>query len=229
MKKTGIKTNKSWEETLTIALPKGRILKETAALFKAAGFDFSELLQDDRKLLYEDPVEGLRFMILRNQDIPTYVEYGAADLGIAGRDILIEQAKDLYEPLDLGIGACRMMVAEPAELVKRDNPRHWTHIRVATKYPNITLKHFLNKGIQAEIIKLYGSIELAPLLGLSERIVDLVQTGETLRKNGLVEVEDIMQVTSKLICNRASLKTKPKRVKELVERLGKAVGAKAKG
>jgi len=229
MKKTGTKISKTWEETLTIALPKGRILKETAALFKAAGFDFSELLQDDRKLLYEDPVEGLRFMILRNQDIPTYVEYGAADLGIAGRDILIEQAKDLYEPLDLGIGACRMMVAEPRELCERDNPRHWTHIRVATKYPNITLKHFLNKGIQAEIIKLYGSIELAPLLGLSERIVDLVQTGETLRKNGLVEVEDIMQVTSKLICNRASLKTKPKRVKELVERLAKAVGAKAKG
>lgn len=216
------------DDTLTIALPKGRILKETAALFRAAGYDFSELLQDDRKLLYEDPVEGLRFMILRNQDIPTYVEYGAADLGIAGRDTLIEQAKDLYEPLDLGIGVCRMMVAEPRELGERDNPRHWTHIRVATKYPNITLRHFLNKGIQVEIIKLYGSIELAPLLGLSERIVDLVQTGETLRKNGLVEVEDIMQVSSKLICNRASLKTKPKRVKEFVERMTKAVEAKAK-
>ncbi|MBI5562875.1 MAG: ATP phosphoribosyltransferase [Deltaproteobacteria bacterium] len=221
-------TKRPWEETLTIALPKGRILKEASLLFRAAGFDFSELLQDDRRLIYEDAAEGLRFMILRNQDIPTYVEYGAADLGIAGKDTLVEQAKDLYEPLDLGIGACRMIVAEPRELGARDNPRHWTHIRVATKYPNITLRHFLGKGIQVDIIKLYGSIELAPLLGLSERIVDLVQTGETLRKNGLVEVEDIMQVTSKLICNRASLKTKPKKVKDLVERMGRAVGAKAK-
>lgn len=229
MKTIDTTKKRNLDDTLTIALPKGRILKETAALFKAAGYDFSELLKDDRKLLYEDPVEGLRFMILRNQDIPTYVEYGAADLGIAGRDTLIEQARDLYEPLDLGIGVCRMMVAEPRELGEHDNPRHWTHIRVATKYPNITLKHFLNKGIQVEIIKLYGSIELAPLLGLSERIVDLVQTGETLRKNGLVEVEDIMQVSSKLICNRASLKTKPKRVKEFVERMAKAVAAKAKG
>jgi len=215
-------------ETLTIALPKGRILKETSLLFKDAGFDFSNILKDDRRLIFEDVAEGFRFMILRNQDIPTYVEHGAADLGIAGRDTLIEQAKDLYEPLDLSIGACRMVVAEPKELRESDNPRHWTHIRVATKYPNITLRHFLTKGIQAEIIKLYGSIELAPLLGLSERIVDLVQTGETLRKNGLVEVETIMQITSKLVCNRASLKTKPKRVKDLVERLGRAVAARKK-
>lgn len=221
--KKGNLTDTPWEDTLTIALPKGRILKETYKLFKAAGFDFSDLLHDDRKLLYEDPDTKLRFMILRNQDVPTYVEYGAADMGIAGKDVLIEQAKDLYEPLDLGIGACRMVVAEPQELKAHDNPRHWTNIRVATKYPSITKKHFLNKGIQAEIIKLYGSIELAPLLGLSERIVDLVQTGETLRKNGLVEVETIMQVSSKLVCNRASLKTKPKRVKDLVERLGAAV------
>lgn len=216
-------TNRSWEDTLTIAMPKGRILKEAAALFRAAGFDLTELLHDERKLIFENITEGLRFMVIRSQDVPTYVEYGAADMGIAGRDVLIEQAKDLYEPIDLCIGACRMAVAEPTELKAHDNPRHWTHIRVATKYPNITLKHFLGKGIQVEIIKLYGSIELAPLLGLSERIVDLVQTGETLRKNGLVEVETIMQITSKLVCNRASLKTKPKRVKDLVDRLSKAV------
>lgn len=226
-KKTEIK-KRPLEETLTIALPKGRILKETSILFKDAGFDFSNILKDDRRLIFEDVAEGFRFMILRNQDIPTYVEHGAADLGIAGRDTLIEQAKDLYEPLDLNIGACRMVVAEPKELRASDNPRHWTHIRVATKYPDITLRHFLAKGIQVEIIKLYGSIELAPLLGLSERIVDLVQTGETLRKNGLVEVETIMQITSKLVCNRASLKTKPKRVKDLVERLGRAVSARGK-
>lgn len=214
---------KSLENTLTIALPKGRILKEALTIFKAAGVDFSEILQDERKLIFENIAEGLRFMVIRSQDVPTYVEYGAADMGIAGKDVLLEQSKDLYEPLDLGIGACRMMVAEPKELGATDNPRHWTHIRVATKYPNITLKHFLSKGIQVEIIKLYGSIELAPLLGLSERIVDLVQTGETLRKNGLVEVEDVMPITSKLVCNRASLKTKPKRVKDLVDRLSRAV------
>lgn len=216
------------EETLTIALPKGRILKEALTIFKAAGVDFSEILQDERKLIFENIAEGLRFMVIRSQDVPTYVEYGAADMGIAGKDVLLEQGKDLYEPLDLGIGACRMMVAEPKELGESDNPRHWTHIRVATKYPNITLKHFLDKGIQVEIIKLYGSIELAPLLGLSERIVDLVQTGETLRKNGLVEVEDVMPITSKLVCNRASLKTKPKRVKDLVDRLGQAVSGGGK-
>lgn len=223
------KTRRPWEETLTIAMPKGRIIKEAVGLFKTAGVDFSEVLKDERRLIFENPAEGLRFMVIRSQDVPTYVEYGAADLGIAGKDVLLEQGKDLYEPLDLGIGACRMMVAEPKELGNHDNPKHWTHIRVATKYPNITLKHFLNKGIQVEIIKLYGSIELAPLLGLSERIVDLVQTGETLRKNGLVEVEDVMQITSKLVCNRASLKTKAKRIKELVDRLGKAVNLTKKG
>ncbi|MBI2411913.1 MAG: ATP phosphoribosyltransferase [Deltaproteobacteria bacterium] len=216
---------KNLNDTLTLALPKGRILKEAATLFKAAGVDFSEIMQDERKLIFENIAEGLRFMVIRSQDVPTYVEYGAADIGIAGKDVLMEQQKDLYEPLDLKIGACRMMVAEPRELVQKDNPRHWTHIRVATKYPNITLKYFLDKGIQVEIIKLYGSIELAPLLGLSERIVDLVQTGETLRKNGLVEVETITDISSKLVCNRASLKTKPKRVKDLVERLTKAVAA----
>ncbi|MBI5827895.1 MAG: ATP phosphoribosyltransferase [Deltaproteobacteria bacterium] len=216
---------RTWEDTLTIALPKGRILKEASALFKATGMDFSVLLHDERKLIYEDVAGGLRFMVIRSQDVPTYVEYGAADLGIAGKDVLMEQGKDLYEPLDLGIGACRMVVAEPRELGVRDNPGRWTHIRVATKYPNITLKHFIGKGIHVEIIKLYGSIELAPLLGLSERIVDLVQTGETLKKNGLIEVEDVMRITSRLVCNRASLKTKPKRVKEVVEKLSRAVVA----
>ncbi|HHL39831.1 MAG TPA: ATP phosphoribosyltransferase [Deltaproteobacteria bacterium] len=208
---------------LTIALPKGRILKEAAGLFRRAGVDVSGAVSDQRRLIHEYPGEGLRFMIVRGQDVPTYVEHGAADLGIAGGDVLTEQDKDLYEPLDLRIGYCRMVVAEPAELSGRDNPMHWTHIRVATKFPNITLGHFLARGIQVDIIKLYGSIELAPLLGLSERIVDLVQTGETLRKNGLVEVEEIMEVTSRLVCNRASLKTKPRRIREFVERLAGAV------
>jgi len=208
---------------LTIALPKGRILNEAVALFKKIGIDCSDVIEDSRKLIFENKKDRIRFMVIRSQDVPTYVEYGAADVGIAGKDVLLEQERDIYEPLDLGIGFCRMVVAEPKELGTKDNPRHWTHIRVATKYPNITLKHFMNKGIQVEIIKLYGSIELAPLLGLSERIVDLVQTGETLRRNGLVEVEEIMKVTSKLICNRASLKTKPDRIKAIVDGLKKAI------
>ena len=211
------------KETLTIALPKGRMLKEAIRLLKKASIDAEGILKDERRLIFDDIAEGLRFMIVRAQDVPAYVEYGAADAGIAGRDVLTEQAKDLYEPLDLGIGRCRMVVAEPKELSRRDNPGAWTRIRVATKYPNITLKHFLNKGIQVDIIKLYGSIELAPLLGLSERIVDLVETGETLKKNGLVVVEEIMQISSKLVCNRASLKTKPKAIKRLVEVFSKAV------
>ncbi|HBR18194.1 MAG: ATP phosphoribosyltransferase [Deltaproteobacteria bacterium RIFCSPLOWO2_12_FULL_43_16] len=204
---------------LTIALPKGRILKEAVVLFKKIGIDCSDVTEDSRKLIFENKKDHIRFMVIRSQDVPTYVEYGAADVGIAGKDVLLEQEKDIYEPLDLGIGFCRMVVAEPKELGKKDNPRHWTHIRVATKYPNITLKYFLDKGIQVEIIKLYGSIELAPILGLSERIVDLVATGETMKRNGLVEVEEIMKVTSKLICNRASLKTKPERIRELVDGL----------
>jgi ATP phosphoribosyltransferase len=198
-------------------------MKETLALFERAGIDTSFASSNDRRLIFEDPKEGLRFMIVRGQDVPTYVEYGAADLGVAGRDVLVEQARDLYEPLDLGIGRCRMVVAEPAELKEIDNPSLWTHIRVATKYPEITIKHFLSKGIQVEIIKLYGSIELAPLLGLSERIVDLVETGETLKSNGLVEVETIMEITSTMVCNRASLKTRPRRIKEFIERLSAVI------
>jgi ATP phosphoribosyltransferase len=214
------------DKGLTIALPKGRILKEAVQLFERASIDLSPMLRDERRLIFDNIAKGLRVMVVRSQDVPTYVEYGAADLGIAGRDVLTEQAKDLYEPLDLGIGRCRMVVAEPKALSAVDDPKRWTHVRVATKYPNITLKHFLEKGIQVEIIRLYGSIELAPLLGLSERIVDLVETGETLKQNGLVEVEEIMEISSKLVCNRASLKTNPKAIKALVERLEKAVPEK---
>ncbi len=210
-------------DILTIALPKGRILKDAAGLFRAAGVDFSQIFQDKRKLISETLAEGLRFMIVRSQDVPTYVEYGAADLGIAGCDVLLEQDLDLYEPLDLQIGKCRMMIAEPAELAGVESPANWTHMKVASKYPNITTRYFQEKGVQVEIIKLYGSIELAPLLGLSDRIVDLVETGETLKKNGLVEVETMMEISSKLVCNRASLKMKPKRIKGLVERLARAV------
>jgi len=208
---------------ITIAIPKGRILQESVALFKKIGIDCDELLSDTRKLIFENPVQRMRYMIVRATDVPTYVEYGCADLGIVGKDTLLEQDKDLYEPLDLKFGYCRMMVAEPAELSRDDDPAGWSNIRIATKYPNFTEKCFTRKGIQVEIIKLYGSIELAPLVGLSERIVDLVSTGETLKQNGLVEVETIAEITTRLIVNRASLKTKHKRITEIIEGLEKHV------
>jgi ATP phosphoribosyltransferase len=208
---------------ITIAIPKGRILQDSVALFGKIGISCSELLGDTRKLIFENRAQRMRYMIVRATDVPTYVEYGCADLGIVGKDTLLEQEKDLYEPLDLKFGYCRMVVAEPAELSRNDDPAGWTSIRIATKYPNFTEKYFTGKGVQVEIIKLYGSIELAPLVGLSERIVDLVSTGETLKQNGLVEVETIAEITTRLIVNRASLKTKHKRITEIIEGLEKQV------
>ncbi|RII28940.1 MAG: ATP phosphoribosyltransferase [Geobacter sp.] len=211
------------KDFITIAIPKGRILQESVALFKKIGIDCEELLSDTRKLIFDDPVQKMRYMIVRATDVPTYVEYGCADLGIVGKDTLLEQEKDLYEPLDLKFGYCRMMVAEPAELSRNDDPSGWTNIRIATKYPNFTEKYFARKGVQVEIIKLYGSIELAPLVGLSERIVDLVSTGETLKQNGLVEVETIAEITTRLVVNRASMKTKYQRITEIIQGLEKHV------
>jgi ATP phosphoribosyltransferase len=204
---------------ITIAIPKGRILQDSVALFRKIGIDCEELLSDTRKLIFENRLQRMRYMIVRATDVPTYVEYGSADLGIVGKDTLLEQEKDLYEPLDLRFGFCRMVVAEPAELSRNDDPAGWTSIRIATKYPNFTEKYFTRKGVQVEIIKLYGSIELAPLVGLSERIVDLVSTGETLKQNGLVEVETIAEITTRLIVNRASLKTKHQRITEIIDGL----------
>lgn len=208
---------------ITIAIPKGRILEESVELFGKIGIDCAELLSNSRKLIFENTQQKMRYMIVRATDVPTYVEYGAADLGIVGKDTLMEQEKDVYEPLDLKFGYCRMMVAEPAGLAQNDDPSRWTNIRIATKYPHVTEKYFAAKGIQIELIKLYGSIELAPLVGLSERIVDLVSTGETLKQNGLVEVETIAEITTRLIVNRASLKTKQRRISEIIEGLEKLV------
>jgi ATP phosphoribosyltransferase len=210
-------------DSITIAIPKGRILHDSVALFRKIGIDCDELLSDTRKLIFENPKQKMRYMIVRATDVPTYVEYGCADLGIVGRDTLLEQQKDLYEPLDLKFGYCRLVVAEPAELSRTDDPSSWTNIRIATKYPNVTEKYFAGKGVQVEIVKLYGSIELAPLVGLSERIVDLVSTGETLRQNGLVEVETIAEITCRLIVNRGSLKTKHKRITQILEGLEKHI------
>ena len=208
---------------ITIAIPKGRILQDSVVLFRKIGIDCEELLSDTRKLIFENRSQRMHYMIVRATDVPTYVEYGCADLGIVGKDTLLEQEKDLYEPLDLRFGYCRMVVAEPAELSRNDDPAGWTSIRIATKYPNFTEKYFTRKGVQVEIIKLYGSIELAPLVGLSERIVDLVSSGETLKQNGLVEVETIAEITTRLIVNRASLKTRHKRITEIIEGLEKHI------
>ncbi|MCK4536810.1 MAG: ATP phosphoribosyltransferase, partial [Desulfuromonadales bacterium] len=174
---------------LTFALPKGRIMQDSMSLFGKIGITCPEMAESNRKLVFENREDKFRFMAVRAQDVPTYVEYGSADIGVVGKDTLLEQNRDLYEPLDLQFGYCRLVVAEPAELRRDDDPAGWSNIRVATKYPNVTERFFAEKGIQVELIKLYGSIELAPIVGLAERIVDLVSTGATFRDNGLVEVE----------------------------------------
>ena len=211
---------------LTLALPKGRLLPRALELLGALGVRGLDV--DSRRLLLTDPAAGLRFVYLKPADIPTYVQYGAADLGIVGKDILAEQEPDVYEPVDLGFGACRLVVAEPRELWERDDPARWSWVRVATKYPTLTERYFSARGIQVEMIRLDGSIELAPLVGLAERIVDLVQSGETLRANGLVEVAQIMASTARLIVNRASLKTAHGRVNALIEAVRQELAAGAR-
>ena len=171
---------------LTVALPKGRLLEPAVDLLRELGV--SAIDPDSRKLIFRDPGRGLEILLLKPADVPAYVTHGAADLGIVGKDILLEQEPDVYEPLDLGFGFCRLVVAEPRELWEHDDPSKWSWVRVATKYPRLTEDYFSSRGIQVEIVRLDGSIELAPLVGLAERIVDLVQSGETLRANGLVEI-----------------------------------------
>jgi ATP phosphoribosyltransferase len=208
---------------LILAMPKGRILEEAAAIFAAAGYDLSPALGDSRKLVHD--CGALRVLILRSSDVPTYVAHGAADLGVAGSDVLDEQARDLYEPIDLGIGRCRMVVAERADAPVDE--RSQMHIRIATKYPRITRGWLERRGLTAEVIKLSGSIELGPLTGLADRIVDITQTGETLRQNGLREVETICDISSRLVVNPASLKLRADEVSRLLARLERAVDTAA--
>lgn len=215
-------------DMITFALPKGRIMQDSMELFGKIGITCPEMEENNRKLVFENREHGYRFMAVRATDVPTYVEYGCADIGVVGKDTLLEQGKDLYEPLDLKFGYCRLVVAEPKELVQDDDPANWSNIRVATKYPNVTEKYFAAKGVQVELIKLYGSIELAPLVGLSERIVDLVSTGATLRDNGMVEVETIAEVTTRLIVNRASLKTKHQRISKIIDDLEQVISDEVK-
>jgi len=205
---------------LTLALPKGRLLRPALDLLRRAGFE--GLPEDEsRRLLFADRSGALRLLILKPLDVPTYVEHGAADVGIVGKDVLLEQEPDVYEPLDLGFGLCRLVVAEPRELWERDDPAKWSWVRVATKYPRLTEQYFSARGVQVEIVRLDGSIELAPLVGLAERIVDLVQSGETLRANGLVEVAEITRSTARLIVNRAAMKTEYAAINDLIAQLRK--------
>ena len=208
---------------LTLALPKGRLLEPAIELLRDLGV--SAVDPESRKLIFTDPGRGLEILLLKPADVPAYVTYGAADLGIVGKDILLEQEPDVYEPLDLGFGFCRLVVAEPRELWERDDPSKWSWVRVATKYPRLTEQYFSSRGIQVEIVRLDGSIELAPLVGLAERIVDLVQSGETLRANGLVEVAEITRSTARVIVNRASMKTEYAAVTQLVEDMRAKLGA----
>jgi ATP phosphoribosyltransferase len=206
---------------MILALPKGRILEEAAAVFARAGYDLSPVLSDSRKLVQE--CGAIRVLILRSSDVPTYVAHGAADLGIVGSDVLDEEGRELYEPLDLGIGRCRMIVAERADA--RLDERAQAHIRVASKYPKTTRAYLQRKGLTAEVIKLSGAIELGPLTGLCDRIVDITQTGETLRQNGLVEVDTVAQVSSRLVVNPARLKLDGDRLGALIDALEHAVHA----
>ncbi len=204
---------------IILALPKGRILDESAAVFAKAGYDLGPVFGDSRRLVHE--CGPLRVLVLRNSDIATYVAHGAADLGVVGSDVLVEEGRELFEPLDLGIGRCRMIVAERVDA--RVDDRALSHLRVATKYPRTTKDYLLRKGITAEVIKLSGAIELGPLTGLCDRIVDITQTGETLRQNGLVEVDTVAEVSSRLVVNPARLKLDGDRLGALVDALERVV------
>ncbi len=203
---------------LTIAMPKGRILKEALGLLHNAGIDVPTHIADSRKLTVKLPVEGLSFFLAKPTDVPTYVEYGVADLGIVGKDVLLEEGRDVYELLDLQISPCRISIAALPD---------WQpvlHPRVATKYPRLTERYFRGLGQQVEVIRLNGSVELAPLIGLADRIVDVVSTGQTLKENGLVELKQITSVTARLIANRGSYRMKRNAIGILEEKLALAVG-----
>jgi len=213
-------------EALIMALPNGRILAEVMPLLKRAGIEPELAFTDpkSRKLRFSTSDPGLDLIRVRSFDVASFVAFGAAQLGVAGNDVLMEfDYSEIYAPLDLDIGHCRMAVATPGEEAGEEDPRSWSHIRVATKYPEITRRHFAARGVQAECIKLNGAVELAPKLGLCRHIVDLVQTGATLMANGLVEIEHIADVTSRLIVNRPALKTRPEEVGRWIDRLRDAV------
>jgi ATP phosphoribosyltransferase len=207
---------------LTIAVPKGRVQKALSALLAKAGLDAGALDGDDRRLVRDSADGQMRFLLLKPDDVPTYVEFGAADIGISGRDVLLERRYDLYQPLDLGIGRCRMVVAAPlGHTVMPDVPR------VATKYPRITNEYFAARGRQVEVIFVQGSVELAPLVGLADLIVDLVETGSTLRENQLGVIEEVAMISSVLVANRAAYKLRSSEIAPLIDALAAASDGRA--
>jgi ATP phosphoribosyltransferase len=212
---------------IILAVPKGRLLGEALPLLKRAGIVPEAAFADEesRALRFSTSDPAISLIRVRAFDVATFVAHGAAQLGIVGSDVIEEFAySELYAPVDLGIGHCRISVAEPADMAAGDDPRRWSHVRVATKYPNLTRRHFEARGVQAECVKLNGAMELAPTLGLSSRIVDLVSSGRTLRENGLVEVDVIAEVSARLIVNRVAFKTRPE-VVAMVDAFRSAVDA----
>jgi ATP phosphoribosyltransferase len=215
-------------ETLVLAVPKGRILGELAPLLRRAGIEPEAAFADEnaRQLRFTTNHDRLEIIRVRSFDVATFVAFGAAQLGVAGNDVIMEfDYPELYAPVDLGIGRCRLSVAAPRTLVAEDDPARWSHIRVATKYPAITRRHFAQRGVQAECIRLSGAMELAPGLGLCRRIVDLVSSGATLAANDLVEVEKIAEVSSRLIVNRAALKTRTRDLGHWIDRFREVANA----
>ena len=209
---------------LTLALSKGRIFDDTLPLLASAGITVLDDPEKSRKLILATNRPDLRVVLVRASDVPTYVQYGGADLGVAGKDVLIEHGEEgLYQPLDLKIARCRMSVAVRADFDYASAVRQGSRIRVATKYTQIARQHFADKGVHVDLIKLYGSMELAPLTGLADAIVDLVSTGSTLKANNLVEVEHIMDISSRLVVNQAALKLRREPVRALIDVFGKAV------
>jgi len=205
---------------LTIALSKGRLTELSVKLFEGIGFDCSELKDSSRKLIFTDEKNKVKFFLAKPSDVPTYVEYGAADIGIVGKDTLMEEGRHLYEVLNLGFGACKMVVAGPAEL--KGKLDQLTNKRVATKYPRIAREYFEHTRRESiEVIKLNGSVELAPLVGLSEVIVDLVESGRTLRENGLVVLETIADISARMVVNRVSMKMESERINRIIEGIRK--------
>ncbi|MFD2671011.1 ATP phosphoribosyltransferase [Marinicrinis sediminis] len=206
---------KDW---LKVAMPKGRIYKQATKLFKEAGLPTPEDYGDSRKLIIPVPELEMEFIMAKPVDVPTYVEYGAADIGLVGKDVLMEEDRDVYELLDLGIAKCRMSIIGTKDWEPVFNPK------VATKYPNVASQYFRQQGQQVEVIKLNGSIELAPLIGLADRIVDMVETGQTIRENGLEELEEMFSITSRLIANRVSYRLKNERIQRLCDQLQSVIG-----
>jgi ATP phosphoribosyltransferase len=205
---------------ITIALSRGRIFRETLPLLAAAGIEPANDPDASRKLILDTSQDAVKLVIIRAADVPTYVEYGAADLGVAGKDVLMEHGGNgLYEPVDLGIARCRLMVAGPEQVIPRTR-----RLRIATKYVQSTRRYYADRREQVEIIKLYGSMELAPLVGLADRIVDVVDTGNTLRANGLVPLEHIADISSRLIVNKAAMKMKHRRIADLIAGIKAACG-----